>query len=240
MFTRAAALSAALTLLAAGCDAEPAATRVEVREPGQGSGALLVEATVKGEATVPNAADPSRFRTRIAVVVRRGGAPVTDAVVKVNEHLLVHRGGGLYVEPTALAGLPPEVVVLKVGAGNDWLNGAVSSPGGHVFTRPSRAGEALGGTPMEVSWRRDAPADEASLDVSGWVVAGGFDDGRRAVPASSPALRPGAPARFGLWRENRVALRGGTEGSSLSVRVWNEITLTLAGRQAERALAAGD
>lgn len=231
MSPRAAALSTALALAAAGCGgAEAPPPRVEVREPGQGNGALLVEASVKGEAIAANATDPSRFRTRVVVAVKREGAPVTDAVVRLNELVLAHRGGGVYGEPSELPGLPPEVVVLKVGAGHDWLNGAVSSPGGHAFTRPSRAGEVLAGPPLEVSWVRDARADEVSLEVSGWTLEGDVDDGRSLVPSGAPGLRPGAGATCGLRRENHVPLRGGAAGSSLSVSVRNGLTFTLASR----------
>ncbi len=218
-------------LLAAACGGAVEPPAVEVRDPGQGSGTLLVQAYVKGEATVPNASDPSEFRTRIVVRVTRHGLPVAGASVRVNGIALAERGLGSYGEPAQLLGPPPEVVTLEVNAGADWARAACSSPGGHVFTHPSRGGEALavgGKAPVEIAWFRASRADSASLNVGGFAALGDIDDGAYAIPPGAPGLAPAAPAALGLWRENRVLMRGGATGSLLSVSMWNGLQITLA------------
>ncbi len=219
------------TLLAAACGGTVDVPAVELRDAGKGSGTLLLQAYVKGEATVPNAGDASAFRTRIVVRVSRRGIPVTDATVHVNDLALVHQGGGTYVEPAQLLGLPPSIVAVGVTTpGGDWAAAACSSPGGHAFTRPSRGGETMAlapGAPLEVEWVRASRADSASLNVGGFAALGPIDDGAYAIPPGAPGLAPAAPAAVGLWRENRVMLRGGTTGSLLSVSVWNGLQVTL-------------
>ncbi len=217
-------------LLAAACGGGLDAPIVQVRDPGQGSGTLLVQAYVKGEATVPNANDPSEFRTRMVVRVTRRGLPVAGASVRVNGIALADRGLGNYGEPSQLLGPPPEVVTLEVDAGGDWARAACSSPGGHVFTHPSRGGEALavaGTAPVEIAWFRASRADSASLNVGGFAALGNIDDGAYAIPPGAPGLAPAAPAALGLWRENRVLMRGGATGSLLSVSTWNGLEITL-------------
>lgn len=217
-------------LLAAACGGGLERPAVRVRDPGDGSGTLLVQAYVKAEATVPNASDPSEFRTRIVVRVTRRGLPVAGASVKVNGIPLADRGLGSYGEASQLLGPPPDVVTLEVTAGGDWARAACSSPGGHVFTHPSRGGEvlAVGAPPVEIAWFRASRADSASLDVGGFAAVGNIDDGAYAIPAGAPGLAPAAPAALGLWRENRVLLRGGATGSLLSVSTWNGLEITLA------------
>jgi hypothetical protein len=220
-------------LAAAACGGGLDLPAIEVRDPGQGTGALLVQAYVKGEATVPNATDGSAFRTRIVVRVSRRGVAVTDAAVLVNGVALVHRGGGTYGEPSQLLGLPPGVVVLEARAGDDWVRAGCSSPGRHAFTRPSRGGEVLAWTrtaPIDVDWVREARADSAALNVGGFAAVGNIDDGAFEIAPGSPGLAPAAPAPVGLWRENRVLLRGGATGSLLSVSVWNGLEVTLQAR----------
>jgi hypothetical protein len=221
---------AVLVLLLAACGGGPETPAVEVRDSGQGTGALLVQAYVKGEAQVPNANDPSQFRTRIVVRVSRRGAAVTDAAVRVNGIALVHQGRGTYGEPSQLLGMPPAVVTLEATAGADWVHAACSSPGGHLFTRPARGSDVLAwaaGAPLVVEWVRASRADSASLNVGGFAAVGNIDDGSLAIPPGAPGLAPAAPAQCGLWRENRVQLRGGTTGSLLSVSVWNGLEITL-------------
>jgi hypothetical protein len=222
------ALALALTAACGEPDLEPP----DVSDPGQGTGGLLVQAHVKGEAVAPNARDASGYRTRYEVVVRWNGFAVIDAAVRVNDLVLVHRGGGLYTEPAQQLGLPPPVVALAVTARDHshWLAGARSSPGHHAFLRPAGAGEVLAtgpATPLDIRWERARRADDASLDVAGFAAVGDIDDGRFVVPGGAPGLREGAAARCGLWRENRVLLRGGATGSALSVSVWNGLTFTL-------------
>lgn len=228
------AVWALLAWAAAACGGNPVDVPApDVREPGQGTGALLVQAFVKGEAQAPNSADASGFRTRIVVGVSRRGVAVGNATVVVNGVALVHRGGGTYGEPEQLLGLPPAIVTLEASAGADWVRASCSSPGGHVFTRPSRGGDVLAwaaGVPLELSWARSSRADSASLNVGGWAAVGDLDDGRFAIPAGAPGLAPAAPAPVGLWRENRVLLRGGATGSLLSVSVWNGLEVTLQAR----------
>lgn len=223
--------SALLPLLAAAaCGGGLDVPEVRVRDPGQGSGTLLVEAWVKGEAVVPNATDASGFRTRILARVSRRGGPVVDADVRVNGLPLAHRGAGVYGEPSQLLGLPAGVVAVEARAGDDWAQGAISSPGGHAFTRPSRSGEVLSwdaGTPLRLEWIRGARADSASLDVGGFAATGDLDDGTWAAPPGAAGLGPAASAGCGLWRENRVLLRGAATGSFLSVSVWNGLRVTL-------------
>ncbi len=219
-------------LLAAACGgAAVGLPAVQVRDPGAGSGALLVQAYVKGEAQVPNASDPSEYRTRIVVRVLRRGFPVGGADVRVNGIALVERAFGTYGEPSQLLGPPPAIVTLEVSAGADWLRAACSSPGGHVFTHPSRGGEAVAvgkATPVEIAWVRRSRADSASLNLGGFAAVGDIDDGAFTIPPGAPGLAPAAPAALGLWRENRVLLRGGATGSLLSVSAWNGLQVTLA------------
>jgi hypothetical protein len=121
-------------------------------------------------------------------------------------------------------------VVLEASAGGDWVRAACSSPGGHAFTRPSSGGEVLtwgAGTPLEIDWVRAARADSASLNVGGFAAVGDLDEGAFAIPPGAPGLRPASPAACGLWRENRVLLRGAATGSLLSVSVWNGLQVTL-------------
>ncbi len=216
-------------MLALACGGRIDVPAVEVRDPGEGSGTLLVQAFVKGEAQVPNATDPSEFRTRIVVRVSRGGRALSGAAVRVNGLLLADRGGGTYGEPSQLLGLPPATVTIDASAGPDWIRAACSSPGGHAFTHPSHGGEALavGPSPVAIDWVRAARADSASLNVGGFAAVGNIDDGAFAIPAGAPGLAPAAPAALGLWREDRVLLRGGATGSLLSVSVWNGLEITL-------------
>ncbi len=221
---------AMLVLLLAGCGGGPDAPPPEVRDPGEGTGGLLVQAYVKGEAQVPNANDPSEFRTRMVVRVSRRGAPVSGASVRVNGIALVAQGAGTYGEPSQLLGMPPAVVTLEIAAGGDWIHAACSSPGGHVFTRPSRGGDVLAwgaGAPLVIDWVHASRADSASVNVGGYAAVGDIDDGTLAIPPGAPGLAPAAPAPVALWRENRVLLRGGTTGSLLSVSVWNGLEATL-------------
>ncbi len=218
-------------LLAAACGGAVDPQPAQIREPGEGSGGLLVQGYVKGEATVPNANDPSEFRTRIVVRVSRRGFPVAGAAVRVNGITLADRGSGTYGEPSQLLGLPPAAVTLEVSAGGEWARAACSSPGGHVFTHPAHGGEALvvgGAAPVEIAWLRTSRADSASLDVGRFAAVGNIDDGAYAIPPDAPGLAPAAPAAIGLWRENRVLMRGGATGSLLSVSVWNGLQVTLA------------
>ncbi len=217
-------------LLLAACGKGPDVKAPEVRDPGDGSGTLLVQAYVKGEAQVPNASDPSQYRTRIVVRVSRGGAPVDDASVTVDGVALVSQGGGAYGEPSQILGMPSAVVTLDVTAGADWVRAGCSSPGGHRFTHPAQGGDVLtfgGGAPLQIDWVHDARADSASLDVGGYTAQGDIDDGSLAIPPGAPGLAPAAPAQVGLWREDRVLLRGGTTGSLLSVSAWNGLAVTL-------------
>jgi hypothetical protein len=219
-------LAALLAACGGAADPRPA----HIRDPGEGSGTLLVQAYVKGEATVPNANDPTEFRTRIVVRVSRRGVPLAGAAVRVNGIALADRGLGLYVEPSQLLGTPPEIVALEVSAGGDWARAACSSPGGHVFTHPSRGGEALvvGAGPVEIAWLRPSRADSASLDVGRFAATGNIDEGAFAIPPDAPGLAPASQVALGLWRENRVLLRGGATGSLLSVSMWNGLDITLA------------
>ncbi len=219
----------ALVLLAAACGG-PDLAPAQVRDPGAGTGTLLVQAYVKGEAQVPNATDPSQFLTRIVDRVSRRGAPVADASVRVNGIPLVGQGGGTYVEPSQLLGMPPPVVVVEAAAGPDWIRAGCSSPGGHLFTRPARGGDVLAfgpGAPLVLSWVRASRADSASLNVGAYAAVGNIDDGSLAIPPGAPGLAPAAPAPVALWRENRVLLRGGATGSLLSVSVWNGLEVAL-------------
>lgn len=219
-----------LVLFAAGCGDGPDVSELRVRDSGAGTGTLLVQAYVKGEATVPNAADPSEFRTRIVVRVARRGVPVGDATVRANALTLVHRGMGVYGEPTQLLGLPPPVVAVEASAGGDWVRAACSSPGVHAFVQPARGGDVLAwsaGAPLEIGWIRPSRADSASLNVGGFTAIGDIDDGAFAIPSNAPGLAPAAPAAVGLWRENQVLLAGGATGSLLSVSVWNGLQVTL-------------
>jgi hypothetical protein len=217
-------------LLAAACGGRPDAPAVEVRDAGAGTGALLVQAFVKGEAQAPNASDPSQFRTRIVVRVSRRGVAVDDAAVRVGGIALVRQGAGTYGEPSQLLGMPPAVATLEVTSGADWVRAACSTPGGHLFTRPARGGDVLAfgaGAPLEVDWVRASRADSASLNVGGYAAVGDLDDGSLAIPPGAPGLAPAAAAPVGLWRENRVLLRGGATGSLLSVSVWNGLQVAL-------------
>lgn len=184
-------------------------------DPGRGSGTLLVDGSVGYEGGA----------AELRVTVERAGVAVLDAVVEMESDLgtvaLVHEGGGSY---RALQAGWGDGYLLRVEAGEDYLEGAIDAPAAVQLTEPDPLVPfdphlAANGMVL-VRWAGDG-ADAARVKTKDFEWTG-VDAGELQVPA---IVFVEASQELEVRRENRVILAGGAPGSDLNAHFDAKVTL---------------
>lgn len=196
--------------------------------PGTGTRTLLVQATIKAENRVDNAADGNGFDTKIEVVVKRGGQVVTDAQVVVR---------GASGRTLALLGTQGDTYkgshvgydrqyFLDVVAGADRVEGAmIAGPSLHRIESPLPGAIVPAGQPVTVRWTRDGAADTASIETKKFKLEATADSGSYVVPGTAFPGKVGETEQdeLRITRLTRVGLSGGVAGSQVEATVRNRV-----------------
>jgi hypothetical protein len=195
---------------------------------------LSIEARIEVEEAVNNAQSPSEFETELKVLVSRAGAPVSGATVVVETS-----AGPISLEPSEETGIYEasragyaRTFSLSVQAGEDHVDDAqVIGPEAHSFSSPQEASTHPPGQPLNVSW---APfgAQEATIETEQMSPTVTPDTGTFVIAASFLQGKTGESEedRVRVTRSQRFDLAGAEEGSSIDVRIRNQVEFNILAR----------
>jgi hypothetical protein len=222
-----AALVAALA--ACGSDLDPGSGD----DPGTGSQTLFVDADVEASPVVTNASSATGFQTSFAVRVRKNNVDVTQGVVTITSNggatTLIFDAAEARWRGTQAS--YHEVYVLSVDGGEDHVDGVrVDGPALHHFTEPLPGAVVNATLPLMVRWAREEAAATTSFDTEEINELEIADTGSYAVPTGGLKSNGNEPTeeRLRLDRSSRVSPAGAIAGSSVRVRVRNEIDVLVA------------
>lgn len=220
------ALSAVLAL---GCGSSSFSS-----SPGTGTQSLRVDASISASEKIQNAQTADQFSTDISVQVSKAGSPVTNAVVVIGSPsgpLTLVTGGPA---GTYRGNLPSyqRSYTLEVTAGADNILGVqLDGPEFHVITAPTSTTNQRAGELLTAVWSPGGAA-EATVETEKFPETATQDSGSFQIPGTFLTGEAGKlkEDRVRIRRTNRTNLAGGTAGSSLSVRIRNEVKFLIDGR----------
>lgn len=226
---RAVSAFALVALTALGCGSSSYSS-----SPGTGTQSLRVDASISASEKVQNAQTADQFSTDISVQVSKAGSPVTGAVVVIGSP-----SGPLTLVAGGPAGnyrgnLPSyqRSYTLEVTAGADNIRGVqLDGPEFHIITAPTSTTTQRAGEPLTAVWSPGGAA-EATVETEKFPETATPDSGTFQIPGSFLTGEVGKlkEDRVRIRRTNRTNLAGGTAGSSLSVRIRNEVQFLIDGR----------
>lgn len=199
---------------------------------GTGNGVLLVDATVSASEHENNASAPAEFDVELTVGVSRGGAPVTNASVRIESPggvvELSHDGSGIY------RGQQHEYqrrYTLHVVAGADAVADVqAEGPAIHTLLAPLESLQHPAGQPLTVRWTVPTPASETTLETRELGPLLIPDTGSYDVPGSAFVGTAGQEEddRVRVRRSEHQTIAGGAVGSRLTIRVRNQVEFKIA------------
>jgi hypothetical protein len=227
---------ASIALLMSACSSHPLDPGAG-DQAGSGTKTLLVNGSADAEPNTPNTSETTQFTTHFDVEVSLNNTAVTTGTVTVRSHtgttdLTFDPNGGQFGRWSGSIANYDEVYAFDVTSGSDKVTGVyVDGPDIHTFMAPT-AGATIDSTmPTNVTWRRDAHADQTTFRVGDGGAGITIDDTGTYSMTAGSMKTDGTQARpntLRLTRTNNVTPAGAVAGSQLSVSVAQELDVVAA------------
>lgn len=201
-------------------------------DPGDGTGTLQIEGSVRAESRLAGAINPGDFDTEFSVDVLLNSVKVTTGSVKLTS---LSGTIELAYDPNSNNGRwrgtaagYDEVYVLDVVSGADNVLGVrVDGPDIHTFRAPLAGATVDTTMPLDVTWAREDEADSAAIRTENLDNVAIADTGSYAISPGGLKAERDQPREneIRISRTNRVIPAGGAAGSVMEVSVRNMLSV---------------